>query len=84
MFRYFFLNSRLLLGPPGAGKSTSGQLLGRNHGYVYYEADCFGMFANPFVDLHANDPSLEIARQKPLKVCTPNFMYINSYKKSVF
>ena len=65
---------KLFVGPPGAGKSTSGQLLGRNHGYVYYEADCFGMFANPFVDLHAKDPSLEIARQKPLKVCTPNFM----------
>ena len=26
------------------------------------------MFANPFVDLHANDPTLEITRQKPLKV----------------
>merc|ERR1719242_1750421 len=37
-----------LSGPPGAGKSTSGQILGRDHGYVYYEADCFGMFANPF------------------------------------
>ena len=28
-------------GPPGAGKSTSAQLLGRLHGFVYYEVDCF-------------------------------------------
>ena len=26
-------------GPPGAGKSTSAQLLSRNNGFVYYEAD---------------------------------------------
>ena len=30
-----------LTGPPGAGKSTSAQLLGRLHGWVYYEVDCF-------------------------------------------
>ena len=60
------------VGPPGAGKSTSGQLLGRNHGYVYYEADCFGMFANPFVDPNVDEPTLQIAKQKPLKVSNCN------------
>ena len=29
-----------LSGPPGAGKSTTGQLLGKNSNFVYYEADC--------------------------------------------
>ena len=60
--------SILFLGPPGAGKSTSGMLLGRNHGYVYYEADVFGMFANPFVDPNVDEPTLAIMTQKPLKV----------------
>ena len=43
-------------------------LLGRNHGYVYYEADVFGMFANPFVDPNVDEPTLAIMTQKPLKV----------------
>ena len=30
-----------LSGAPGLGKSTSAQILGREHGFVYYEADCF-------------------------------------------
>ena len=63
-----FQNSKLFLGPPGAGKSTSGQLLGRHHGYVYYEADCFGMFVNPFVDPNVDEPTLQIMKQTPLKV----------------
>ena len=56
-------------GPPGAGKSTSGMLLARDLGYVYYEADCFGMFANPFVDPNVAEPTLQIGKQTPLKVC---------------
>ena len=56
------------LGPPGAGKSTTAQLFGRNHGYVYYEADCFMSQVNPFVDLNADDPSLAQVRQTPLSV----------------
>ena len=36
-----------LTGAPGMGKSTSAQILGREHGYVYYEADCFGGLKNP-------------------------------------
>ena len=57
-----------LSGPPGAGKSTTGGLLGKNHGYIYYEADCFGMFVNPFVNINVNEPTLEMMKQKPLKV----------------
>ena len=56
------------LGPPGAGKSTTGMLLARKHGYIYYEADCFGMFANPFVDPNVEEPTLQVLKQKPLKV----------------
>ena len=56
------------LGPPGAGKSTSAQLFGRNHGYVYYEADCFMNQVNPYVDLNADDPTLELGIQTPMKV----------------
>ena len=43
-------------------------LLARKHGYIYYEADCFGMFANPFVDPNVDEPTLAIMTQKPLKV----------------
>ena len=31
-----------MTGAPGMGKSTTAQILARNHGFVYYEADCFG------------------------------------------
>ena len=67
-FNKQYLKNAFPKGPPGAGKSTSGMLLGRNHGYVYYEADCFGMFANPFVDPNVDEPTLAIMSQKPLKV----------------
>ena len=56
------------LGVPGAGKSTSAQLLARNHGFIYYEGDCFMYLANPFVDVNANEPSLSRGHQTPLKV----------------
>ena len=58
----------MFIGPPGAGKSTTGGLLGKNHGYIYYEADCFGMFVNPFVDPNVDEPTLQIMKQTPLKV----------------
>ena len=61
------------LGPPGAGKSTSAQLLARSEGYVYYEADCFGMFVNPFVDPNVEEPTLAMGSQRPLKVITINW-----------
>ena len=55
-------------GPPGSGKSTTAQLLARNNGYIYYEADCMSIFVNPFIDIHAPEPSIAQMNQKPLKV----------------
>jgi len=54
-------------GPPGLGKSTTAQLLARDHGYVYYEADCFSQLKNPYVPLNAEDPTMATIRQKELK-----------------
>jgi len=56
-----------LSGAPGMGKSTSAQILARSHGYVYYEADCFGSMKNPYVPLNVDNPSLAQLTQKPLK-----------------
>ena len=49
------------------GKSTSAQFLGRDHGYVYYEADCFMRLCNPYVPLNVDNPSLAQVNQKILK-----------------
>ena len=49
------------------GKSTSAQLLGRDHGYVYYEADCFTRLCNPYVPLNVDNPSLAQVNQKILR-----------------
>jgi hypothetical protein len=57
-----------LSGPPGAGKSTTAQLMGRDAGYVYYEADCAMGFLNPFVPTDVDNPTLAAFQQKPLKV----------------
>ena len=56
-----------LSGAQGMGKSTSAQILARDHGYVYYEADCFSMLKNPFNDVHAEEPSKNIVKLKTLK-----------------
>jgi len=56
-----------ITGPPGLGKSTTAQLLGRNHGYVYYEADCFTGCRNPYISLDVDNPSMAQISQKPLK-----------------
>ena len=49
------------------GKSTSAQILGRDHGYVYYEADCFGGLKNPYVQLNVDNPTMAQIHQKTLK-----------------
>ena len=49
------------------GKSTSAQILGRDKGYVYYEADTFGLMKNPFLDLNTDNPSMSQWSQKKLK-----------------
>jgi len=56
-----------ITGPPGLGKSTSAQLLGRNHGYVFYESDCFGNIKNPYIPTDAENPSMAQVHQKALK-----------------
>ena len=56
-----------ITGAPGMGKSTTAQMLGRDHGYVYYEADCFMSCKNPYVPLDVRDPTLATLRQKGLK-----------------
>ena len=55
-----------ITGPPGLGKSTSAQLLCRNAGYVYYEADCFNNCKNPYIPPHVDNPTLAQGLQKPL------------------
>ena len=56
-----------LSGAPGSGKSTTAQILAKTEGYVYYEADCFMNFINPYIPLDEENPSLNVKRQKPLK-----------------
>ena len=57
-----------LSGPPGAGKSTTAQILARERGWAYYEADCYASGVDPFVPLDAAEPTLAQLRQKALKV----------------
>ena len=53
-----------ITGPPGLGKSTSAQLLSREHGYVYYEGDCFFGLRNPYIPADVENPSLAQATQR--------------------
>ena len=53
-------------GAPGMGKSTTAQILARENGFVYYEADCFGMLKNPYVPLDIDNPSVSTMKQKSL------------------
>ena len=70
-------------GPPGSGKSTTAQFMARNHGYVYYDVDCFALFSNPFVDLFAKEASLTQDTQIPLKVVHKHFYKTNSDTKNM-
>jgi len=53
-----------ITGPPGLGKSTSAQLLSREHGFVYYEGDCFFGLRNPYIPADVENPSLAQATQR--------------------
>ena len=52
-----------LSGAPGLGKSTTGMMLGRKAGYVYYEADAFGGHSNPYVSTDSEEPTLAMMSQ---------------------
>lgn len=49
------------------GKSTTAQILAREEGYVYYEADCFTQLKNPYIPLDEPNPSMAQVNQKNLK-----------------
>ena len=55
-----------VIGPPGFGKSTTAQLLSREHGYVYYEGDCFTGLRNPYIPADVENPSMAQMRQRML------------------
>ncbi len=72
-------------GPPGAGKSTTCQLLGRENDFVYYEADCTMSSLNPFVDPKIEDnPSLAGFRQPLLKNIPLNFVTAINKAEPIF
>ena len=66
-----------LSGPPGAGKSTTGQLMSREAGFVYLEADCMMNNINPFVPPDVDNPTLAGFQQKALKVIKSNFLILS-------
>merc|ERR550517_1516682 len=53
-------------GAPGLGKSTTAQLLARNKGFVYYEADCFCQLRNPYIPPDVANPTLQQMLQRNL------------------
>ena len=64
-----------LSGPPGAGKSTTCQLLARDNSYIYYEADCTASLINPFTDVNVENPSMASFGSAPLKVTSKIMFY---------
>ena len=63
-----------MTGPPGAGKSTTCQLLARHHGYIYLEVDGFGFWFNPFPDLNSGNISVTAHKAKSLKVISDKLL----------
>ena len=53
-------------GAPCLGKSTTGQLLSRNHGFVFYEGDCFWSLRNPYIPPNVPEASLATLKQRKL------------------
>jgi len=54
-------------GGPGLGKSTTGHLLSKMAGFVYYEADCFMNGSNPYLPPDSKEPTVDAIKQKSLK-----------------
>ena len=48
------------------GKSTTAQLLSRNHGFVFYEGDCFWGLRNPYIPPDVPEASLAQLQQKKM------------------
>ena len=59
-------------GAPGAGKSTTAQMMANEKDYRYYEADCMMSLTNPFLDIHAENVFNAQVRAKPLAVSDEN------------
>ena len=59
-----------LTGPPGAGKSTTCQIMAREKGYIFMEGDSVIAFKNPFTNLDVENPTMESMLAVPLKVVT--------------
>ena len=55
-----------ITGAPGLGKSTTGQLLSRNHGFVFYEGDCFWGLRNPYIPPNVPEASCAQLNQRRL------------------
>jgi len=55
-----------ITGASGLGKSTTGQLLSRNHGFVFYEGDCFWSLRNPYIPPNVPEASLATLKQRKL------------------
>ena len=53
----------VLTGAPGTGKSTSAYLLAKNHGFVYYEGDCFTHLSNPYIPMDIENPTMQHVMQ---------------------
>jgi len=53
-----------LSGLPGAGKSSTGRRLAAQHGFVYYEVDCFWTGKNPFLPPDGTGPIYEAIDQQ--------------------
>ena len=67
-----------LSGPPGAGKSTTCQLLARKKDFVYFEADATMNLINPFTDINVENPSIATFQGKALKVIPSTLIHAGS------
>ena len=53
-------------------------MLGRKHGFVFYEGDCIMQSLNPFIDLNVEELTMVQNQQTPLKVKFTNYLYSES------